>query len=102
MYILADIIIISGLLTIVAAIALTCYSIFHSLRVNKRESKENGVPVGILGWSIVALLLVIFIPAFLIGSLANACLITTLAMFCIAAAALTYSKINTHITRRHV
>ena len=102
MYILADIIIISGLLTILAAIVLTCYSICHSLRVNKRESKENGIPVGILGWGVFALLPVIFFPALIIGSLANACLITTLAMFFIAAAALAYSKINTHITRRHV
>ena len=102
MYILADIIIIAGLLTILAAIVLTCISVYHSLRVNKRQSMENGVPVSIIGWCTFALMVCIFVPVLLIGGLAHACLITTLAMFLIALVALAYSKINTNITRRHV
>ena len=43
--IFADIFIVVSLLTLLAALLLVIGSVWHSLKVNKRKNKENGIPV---------------------------------------------------------
>ncbi len=90
--IFADIFIVISLLTLMGALLLVCYSVWHSLKVNKRKNMENGVPVSVIGWGVVALMIVVALPTLLIGGFANMCLITALTMLLVATGALLYSK----------
>lgn len=90
--IFADIFIVVSLLTLLAALLLVICSVWHSLKVNKRKNKENGIPVSFIGWGVVALMIVIALPTLLIGGFVNMCLITALVMLLIATGALLYSK----------
>ncbi|MBR2185692.1 MAG: hypothetical protein IJ897_09790 [Prevotella sp.] len=90
--IFADIFIVISLLTLIGALLLVIYSVWHSLKVNKRKNMENGIPVSIIGWGVVALMIVIALPALFIGGFVNMCLITALIMLLVATGALLYSK----------
>ena len=90
--IFADIFIVISLLTLMGALLLVIGSVWHSLRVNKRKKMENGVPVSIIGWGVVALIIVIALPTLLIGGVVNMCLVTALIMFLVATGTLLYSK----------
>ena len=90
--IFADIFIVISLITLIGALLLVIGSVWHSLKVNNRKNKENGIPVSIIGWGVVALMVVIALPSLLIGGFVNMCLITALIMLLIATGALLYSK----------
>lgn len=93
MSIIADIFIIVALAAIVVALALTFWSVAHSLKLNKRRYRENGVPVGTIGWATFGLLMVIAIPTLLIWGYANMCIITSIVLFIVAITALLYDKL---------
>ena len=89
---IADIFIILSIVALIVSLALVFYSAWHSLKVNKRKNKENGIPVSFIGWGVVALMIVIALPTLLIGGFVNMCLITALVMLLVATGALLYSK----------
>jgi hypothetical protein len=91
-YFFADIFIILSIVALLVSLALVFYSAWHSLKVNKRWNVENGIPVTVIGWGIVALLVVISIPTLLIGGFTNMCLITAIIMLIVATGALIYGK----------
>lgn len=93
MSIIADIFIIVALAAIVVALALTFWSVAHSLKLNKRRYRENGVPVGTIGWATFGLLMVIAIPTLLFMGYANMCIITSIVLFIVAITALLYDKL---------
>ena len=80
--IFADIFIVISLLTLLAALLLVICSVWHSLKV----------PVSLIGWGVVALMIVIALPTLLIGGFVNMCLITALIMLLVATGVLLYSK----------
>jgi len=90
--IFADIFIIISILTLLSTLSLVLYSVWHSLKVNKRKNVENGVPVSIIQWGVIALILIISLPSLLIGGFTNMCLITALIMLLVATCILIYSK----------
>lgn len=96
----ADIMIILMALALLAAMALTGYSVYHSLKMNKRKRVDNGVPVSMIGWGTIALLLVIAIPSLLIGSFTDMCLITAAVMLLVASGVVVYSKVVSARLRR--
>lgn len=89
---IADIFIILSIVALIVSLALVFYSAWHSLKVNKRRNVENGIPVTVIGWGIVALLVVISIPTLLIGGFTNMCLITAIIMLVIATGVLIFGK----------
>ncbi|MBR2204651.1 MAG: hypothetical protein IJ914_10795 [Prevotella sp.] len=93
MSIIADIFIIVALAAIVVALALTFWSVAHSLKLNKRKYRENGVPVGTIGWATFGLLMVIALPTLLFMGYANMCIITSIVLFIVAITALLYDKL---------
>ena len=90
--IFADIFIVVSMLTLLTALLLVICSVWHSLKVNKRKNRDNGIPVSLIGWGVVALMVVVALPALLIGGFVNMCLITALIMLLVATGALLYSK----------
>lgn len=100
--IIADIMICLSAIIILGASGLTGYSVYHSLRVNKREKLENGVPVALIGWSTIGGTLLIALPALLFGSFTDMCLITAIILLAAAAGTMIYSKITTLKLRKHV
>ena len=40
-------------LALLGALGTTAYSVYHSLRTNKRQAMENGVPVGRIDWAVI-------------------------------------------------
>ena len=94
MSIIADIFIIVALAAIVVALALTFWSVAHSLKLNKRRYSENGVPVGTIGWATFGLLIIVAIPTLLFMGYANMCIITSIVMFIVAITALLYDKLT--------
>lgn len=99
--IIANVVIIIALLVLLAAFAITFFSVYHSLRMNKRKAQENGVPVGMIQWATVGMLLIIALPSLIFGGVASMCLITTILMLFIATGTLVFSKINTSILRKN-
>lgn len=99
---ISGIVIILSLLVLTAAIGVTLLSAFHSLKVSKRRSKENGIPVGIIGWCTFLLLMIVAIPSLLIGSFVDMCIITVAVMFVVALIAVLHGKLLTIILRHHV
>ena len=93
MSIIADIFIIVALAAIAVALALTFWSVAHSLKLNKRKYRENGVPVGTIGWATFGLLMVIALPTLLFMGYANMCIITSIVLFIVAITALLYDKL---------
>lgn len=65
-----------SLLVLTCALLLSFRSVWHSLKVNRRKTVENGVPVGIIGWSTFLALLLVSIPTILIFSFTDGILIT--------------------------
>ena len=94
MSIIADIFIIVAIAIIVAALGLTIWSVAHSLKLNKRRQRENGVPVGTIGWATFGLLMVVALPTLLFWGYANMCIITSIVMFLVAITALLYDKLT--------
>lgn len=96
MSIIADIFIMVALIAIAVALALTFWSVGHSLKLNKRRYKENGVPVGSIGWATFGLLMIVALPTLLFMGYANMCIITSIVMFLVAVTALLYDKLSSH------
>lgn len=93
--IIANIIISLVALAIMAATGLTAYSIAHSMRVNKRPDVENGVPTRKIALGTAGLLVVVCAVTLLAGSLTDMCIITALALLCVASALVIYGRIQT-------
>ncbi len=91
-YFFADIFIIISIVTLFVSLALVFYSAWHSLKVNKRRNVENGIPVTVIGWAIVAFMVVVAVPILLIGGFTNMCIITAAVMLVVATGALIYGK----------
>ena len=91
-YFFADIFIILSIVALLVSLALVSYSAWHSLKVNKRRNVENGIPVTVIGWSIVAFMVVVAVPILLIGGFTNMCIITAAVMLVVATGALIYGK----------
>ena len=91
-YFFADIFIILSIVTLLVSLALVVYSAWHSLKVNKRRNVENGIPVTVIGWTIVAFMVVVSVPILLIGGITNMCIITAAIMLVVATGALIYGK----------
>ena len=81
-------------LALVGTLGATAYSVWHSLRTNKRRAMENGVPVGRIDWAVIELLVIVAIPSWIAGSFTDACLITAFAMLVVATAVIIYDKIK--------
>lgn len=94
MSIIADIFIIVAIASIVAALGLTIWSVAHSLKLNKVRQRENGVPVGTIGWATFGFLMIVAIPTLLFMGYANMCIITSIVMFLVAITALLYDKLT--------
>ena len=91
-YFFADIFIILSIVALLVSLALVFYSAWHSLKVNKRRNVVNGIPVTVIGWSIVAFMVVVAVPILLIGGFTNMCIITAAVMLVVATGALIYGK----------
>lgn len=91
-YFFADIFIIISIVTLLVSLALVFYSAWHSLKVNKRRNVENGIPVTVIGWAIIAFMVVVAVPILLIGGFTNMCIITAAVMLVVATGALIYGK----------
>ena len=79
-------------LIIIGALGTTAYSVWHSLRTNKRHAAENGVPVSIISWAVVAIVVIVALPTLLIGSFTDMCLLTAAVMMVVATATVIYDK----------
>jgi len=93
--IIANIMIGIAALTLLVAAAVTIRSVWHSLRVNKRATTENGIPTRNITLSTVALPIVIAIPTLLFTSLADACIITATVLLFTASALVTCGRLRT-------
>ncbi len=93
--IIANIVIVVSALTLLAAAALTAYSVAHSLRVNKRPKMENGVPTRTIGIATIVMLLAVAIPTLLIGSVTDMCITTSLVLLVTAAGLVIYGRAKT-------
>ncbi len=93
--IIANIAIVTAALTIVAAAALTVYSIVRSARVSKRGQRENGIPTRGITIVTVAVMLVCAIPTLMLGDVADMCITTTAVMLVIASCLVAYGRIKT-------
>jgi hypothetical protein len=91
-YFFADIFIILSMVALLVSLALVFYSAWHSLKVNKRRNVENGIPVTVIGWAIIAFMIVVSVPVLLIGGFTNMCIITAAVMLVVATGALIYGK----------
>lgn len=97
---IADIIIPLALLVLVCTLAMALLSVFHSLRVNKRRTIENGVKVGLISWGTFILLLCVTLPIVLLGSFTDMCIIATLMMLLISGCCILYSLLRATLLRR--
>lgn len=93
--IIANIIIIIAGITLLAAIALTVHSVWHSLRVNKRAKMENGIPTRNIAYATAALPVVVALPVLLFASIADACIITGITMILVASILVICGRIRT-------
>ncbi|MBQ0073912.1 MAG: hypothetical protein KBT34_06935 [Prevotella sp.] len=100
--IIADIIIILSILALAATIGITLYSIFRSLKANKRPKMENGIPVRMIELCTVILLLAIALPSLLFGSLTDMCIITATVLLVIASTSIIYGRILSARLRKRV
>ena len=91
-YFFADIFIIISIVTLLVSLALVFYSAWHFLKVNKRRNVENGIPVTVIGWAIIAFMVVVAVPILLIGGFTNMCIITAVIMLIVATGTLIYGK----------
>ena len=97
---IADIITPLVLLVLICTLAMALCSVFHSLKVNKRKAIENGIKVGIIGWSTFILMLCITLPVLLIGSFTDMCIIATILMLLISGCCILYSLLHATRLRR--
>lgn len=91
--ILANIFIVLSIIALLVAVGFTGYSVWHSLKENRRAKVENGVPTQKITIGTIVLLLIIALPSLLIGSMTDMCIITGLSMLLIASAAVIYSRV---------
>ena len=97
---IADIIITIALLVLLCTLAISLLSVFHSLRVNKRRTTENGVKVGLVGWVTFLMLLYVSLPIIFLGSFTDMCIITPLLMLLISGCCIIYSALRAIHLRR--
>ncbi len=93
--IIANIIIVISVLALLAAVVITVYSVWHSVRVDKREKMENGIPTHNIMLGVVALTLVVALPTMLFASLTDACIVTSLVLLLVAAALVVCGRVRT-------
>lgn len=93
--VIANIIILISALALLAAVVITAYSVWHSVRMGKREKTENGVPTRNIMLGAVALPIVVALPTLLFGSLTDACIITSLVLLVVASALVVCGRIRT-------
>ncbi len=93
--IIANIIIVISALTLLAAIVITTYSVWHSVRMDKREKTENGIPTRKIMLGVVALPLVVALPILLFASLTDACIVTTLVLLFVATVLVVCGRVRT-------
>lgn len=99
--IIANIIIVIAGITLLAAIAITAHSVWHSLRVNKRARTENGIPTRNIVYATAALPVVVALPVLVFASIADACIITGTVMILTASILVICGRIRTlNRTRR--
>lgn len=79
---------------LLCTLGVTAYSVWHSLRANKRFAMENGIPVRNISWGVVIVMLVVALPTLLIGSFTDMCLLTAAAMLLIATGVVVYDKLK--------
>lgn len=100
--IIANIFIVLCGITLLGAIALTAYSVWHSLKENRRPKVENGVPTRKIALATIGILLAIAFPTLLFGSFTDMCIITGGMMLLLASCAVIYSRIISITLRRNV
>ncbi len=93
--ILVDIIIIIAGLTLVAITVLTICSVCHSLKVNKPQKEENGVPLRAIRLATVGFMMLLIVPTLIASSLTDMCIITALVMLCVASMLVLCGRIYT-------
>lgn len=90
----ADIMIWAMALALVGALGATAYSVWHSLRANKRHAVENGVPASVISWTVMAIIVIVALPTLIIGSFTDMCLLTAAVMLIVATATVIYDKLK--------
>jgi hypothetical protein len=98
---IANIIIIISLAVLSGTLVLAVLSVCHSLKVNKRRSTENGVPVGVIGWVTFAALLCVSLPLLFLASLTDMCIIVALVMLAASAISIIYSMSHSARLRKN-
>lgn len=81
-------------LTFIAAAGIMGYSIFHSLKTNKRSETENGVPTRRIELATVALLVVVGLPTLLFGSLTDMCIILSAVLLIVAGVLIVVGRVK--------
>ena len=79
---------------VVLAVCATAFSIYRSLRTNRRRQRENSIPVGIIDWAVAAAVVILCAVTWLTASFTDMCLITAAVMLMAAAAAVIYDKLK--------
>lgn len=98
---IANIIIIISLAVLLGTLVLAIFSVCHSLKVNKRRSTENGVPVGIIGRATFAALLCVSLPLLFLASLTDMCIIVALVMLSASVISIIYSMSHSAHIRKN-
>lgn len=91
--IIANIVISISLLVLLATAGICAWSLYHSLRTNKRSKEENGIPVATIEIGVIAGTLAIALPTWCFASFTDMCLITAITLLATAGIAVVASKI---------
>lgn len=89
-------------LTLLGATSLTCFSVWHSLKKNRRPKIENGVPTQNILLGTIALVIIIALPTLIFGSFTDMCIITGIMMLFAATITIIYSRFRSIIIRKNV
>lgn len=92
---IADIVIAIAALALLAAMGLTALSVWHSKRMNRRQSTENGVPTRNISLATAALTLVVALPTLMLGGLVDMFIITTAVLLIVAAILVACGRLRT-------
>lgn len=92
--IIIDIIIWLIATVLVLTLCATAYSVYHSIRMNRRKRKENGIPVGIIDWSVAAFVIILSMVIWLTTSFTDMCLVTAAVMLLTATVTIVFDKVK--------
>ena len=92
--IIIDIIIWLIAAALILTLCATAYSVYRSLRTNRRRQKENGIPVGISDWGVAVFVVIVCAVTWLSASFTDKCLITAAIMLLIASVTVVYDKVK--------